>query len=505
MMALAFLIFFPLGAMTIRFVRAKGAVWVHAGAQIFAYSLALAAFGLGVWFAVVTGKVGPCFPSLASHPLPFALKWKRWLNAQQLNTAHAIVGIVVIGMMAFMPIFGLIHHVLFVKHGKRTVFAIGHVWIGRALLTLGVINGGLGLQLARNSSKGEIVYGVVAGLVLLTYILVVSMASGGSNGGGQQSRPNEKTVTPGNGGGISQSRFDQRKGKDLEAQRSGSSHSQLGPERSFRTEPLRSQPVDGSLSRVDRQDFGRQPVRTSVIRLDAAEVMEARSLDIPHSHSESGNALEPQLAPSMERLEAEQGMEGQPLGIADGQLGSEHAARTQHLHSQRDTQDLQGHAAEPESPNVDNQNRPNQPESNTPKRQSVVSELVNAYYPHAGILPDPLDSDYPMSGAVSGPVDMNYPHSAVIPEPADEEYALSGVSHGPVDAPYPVDTSYSHAKHSEATGKSAHRVETEEIMEHPRADTAQSWHEAPERLHGHGVTYTQSHIDPDKDMEILPA
>ena len=45
-------IFFPFGALTVRLLSFQGLVWVHVGAQTFAYLLALVALGLGVWIAV---------------------------------------------------------------------------------------------------------------------------------------------------------------------------------------------------------------------------------------------------------------------------------------------------------------------------------------------------------------------------------------------------------------------------------------------------------------------
>ena len=44
----------------------------------------------------------------------------------------------------------------------------------------GIINGGLGLQLAANTKKGEIAYGVVAGIIGLIYILVTVFKRKGS-------------------------------------------------------------------------------------------------------------------------------------------------------------------------------------------------------------------------------------------------------------------------------------------------------------------------------------
>jgi len=71
---------------------------------------------------------------------------------------------------------GLTHHFLYVRTARRTFWATVHVWLGRTLITLGIINGGLGLLLSDNTRAGEIVYGIVAALVGLTYVTVVVLA-----------------------------------------------------------------------------------------------------------------------------------------------------------------------------------------------------------------------------------------------------------------------------------------------------------------------------------------
>jgi hypothetical protein len=48
-----------------------------------------------------------------------------------------------------------------------------HIWLGRIALICGAINGGFGLKLAANSKTGEIVWGVVAGVVALLYAVIV--------------------------------------------------------------------------------------------------------------------------------------------------------------------------------------------------------------------------------------------------------------------------------------------------------------------------------------------
>ncbi|KAL8691385.1 MAG: hypothetical protein Q9218_003379 [Villophora microphyllina] len=158
LMGIAFVVFFPAGAILIRLLRSRNTVWIHAATQIFAYVLALTGLGLGVYIAVYPEKV--------------------------INTYHPIIGLIVIGLFAIQPILALIQHAIWKKEKRRTWWAVAHVWLGRVVLTLGMINGGLGLMLSDNTTKGEIGYGVVAAVVWLTWAGVavwseVKKASGG--------------------------------------------------------------------------------------------------------------------------------------------------------------------------------------------------------------------------------------------------------------------------------------------------------------------------------------
>lgn len=54
---LAFVIFFPASAITIRLARFSGAIWVHAALNAFALMLYIAAVGLGIYFAKQTDQV----------------------------------------------------------------------------------------------------------------------------------------------------------------------------------------------------------------------------------------------------------------------------------------------------------------------------------------------------------------------------------------------------------------------------------------------------------------
>ena len=150
-MGAAFVLFMPLGVFLIHLASFRAAIWVHAAIQIFAYLAALAAFGLGAWMATVTGQWRPA-------------------------NGHPIIGTIVIGLLVVQPFLGYIHHLIYVKDHKRTVWIYGHIWYGRALIILAVINGGLGLQLSGNTVKGKIAYGVIAGVMFLLYLTVLAVS-----------------------------------------------------------------------------------------------------------------------------------------------------------------------------------------------------------------------------------------------------------------------------------------------------------------------------------------
>lgn len=74
-------------------------------------------------------------------------------------------------LLGIQPVFGWLHHARFRKVGKRGVFSHIHIWYGRVLIIVGIIIGGLGLQLAgHNSGAWLIAYCVVAAVVAQFYI-----------------------------------------------------------------------------------------------------------------------------------------------------------------------------------------------------------------------------------------------------------------------------------------------------------------------------------------------
>lgn len=96
------------------------------------------------------------------------------LTHAQLYTSagktHTIYGTCLFALFWIQPLLGYAHHLLFVKKRSRTLVSHVHIWYGRALFIMAMVNGGLGLKLAANTTGGEIAYGVVAGVVGVAYI-----------------------------------------------------------------------------------------------------------------------------------------------------------------------------------------------------------------------------------------------------------------------------------------------------------------------------------------------
>ncbi|KAB8343078.1 hypothetical protein FH972_022672 [Carpinus fangiana] len=120
----AFVVFFPMGAILQRVLPGRLGLVAHVVCQSAAHVLYAVGFGIGIYY---------------THKIKFG----RWA----------------------LPVLGWVHHRYFKKTGKRTAWTHTHLWLGRGLIILGMTNGGLGLKLA-NATKGATVgYAVVAGVV----------------------------------------------------------------------------------------------------------------------------------------------------------------------------------------------------------------------------------------------------------------------------------------------------------------------------------------------------
>ncbi|KAJ4384949.1 hypothetical protein N0V86_000554 [Didymella sp. IMI 355093] len=144
--SLAFLVFFPIGAIIMRLGKFNNVLAVHVSIQVFSWLLFITAFGLGLYYGI-------------TH--------------NQMSDSHPIIGLVLVAMLLVQPLAGWLHHRQFLHTGQRSAVSYGHIWIGRTAVILGMINGGLGLRLGNVQTRYVIAYSVVAGVIGLAYIVTI--------------------------------------------------------------------------------------------------------------------------------------------------------------------------------------------------------------------------------------------------------------------------------------------------------------------------------------------
>ncbi|KAF2103846.1 hypothetical protein NA57DRAFT_50711 [Rhizodiscina lignyota] len=152
MMAIAFIVLLPCGAMLVYLPKFKGRVWLHAGWQLFTYAILLAGMGLGVWLTEVKDY---------------------W----EVQNGHPSIGVFVVGALLLQPLTGLIHYWQWERNhpALRSASISGevHRWWGRIIVILGIVNGGLGMHLAGIKTGRVITYSVLAGFFSLSWLGVV--------------------------------------------------------------------------------------------------------------------------------------------------------------------------------------------------------------------------------------------------------------------------------------------------------------------------------------------
>ena len=135
-MSIVFIILYPLGAISIQlpiqrisflrntYLRNKVPA-IHAPIQLLAFVMMVGGMALGIRIAHDLGYLG--------SPVH----------------AHIVIGLLVVcTIIVFQPILGILQHRYFKKNGGKSVFGYIHKWVGRGAIILGIINNGLGFQLA---------------------------------------------------------------------------------------------------------------------------------------------------------------------------------------------------------------------------------------------------------------------------------------------------------------------------------------------------------------------
>lgn len=148
-MSVLFLGCFPFFALTVYLPTTKKVRFIHAPLQVLSVILLIVGLALGI---LLGQRIG------------------------QLDAAHQIIGFIVsFSLILFQPAMGLYQHLYYHRTGGSSSFGAAHRWLGRTMIILGIINGGLGWQLTSNT-PAYVPYGIVAGIVFLIYVSVVVFA-----------------------------------------------------------------------------------------------------------------------------------------------------------------------------------------------------------------------------------------------------------------------------------------------------------------------------------------
>lgn len=171
-MSLAFVILFPLSALTLYLPYNNRVRHIHAPLQVITIIMMLIGLGLGV-------KLGN--------------------QVDNLDGYHMVIGYLLVGwMVVFQPMLGLLQHLHFRKVGTRSLYGHGHRWVGRAAIFLGIVNGGLGFKITGAVGSHFVptyavaVYSVFAGLIFVIYMAVLFLTRSSSNNEAAQQLPGEK-------------------------------------------------------------------------------------------------------------------------------------------------------------------------------------------------------------------------------------------------------------------------------------------------------------------------
>ncbi|KAF8246272.1 CBD9-like protein [Wilcoxina mikolae CBS 423.85] len=165
-MALTWVILFPLGAAFIRLLGnyLPNAFVMHRTLQLFNVCLAIVGMSLGMWTS--------------------------GLNKTHFTQFHQYFGVILVGMLFVQGALGQLHHSEYQQTGKRSVWSYLHIWVGRTVIVLAIINGGIGLgpKLA-NANSGQIAaYSIVALVVVITYSTFYFLQSRGKGKRGMNHR-----------------------------------------------------------------------------------------------------------------------------------------------------------------------------------------------------------------------------------------------------------------------------------------------------------------------------
>ncbi|KAK3390111.1 hypothetical protein B0H63DRAFT_464804 [Podospora didyma] len=149
-------VLFPLGSISMRLLPGRLALWVHALFQMMTACIFIAGAGLGIYLVQMV-------------QIPFS---QGNLLTNDSTKYHPIIGLVTLAMLLPQPILGYLHHRKYKQVQTRQLWSYLHIFNGRIGITLGIINGGLGLNLAGASDYLKRVYTIVAAVMWVLWMLI---------------------------------------------------------------------------------------------------------------------------------------------------------------------------------------------------------------------------------------------------------------------------------------------------------------------------------------------
>ncbi|KAF4981048.1 hypothetical protein FZEAL_3100 [Fusarium zealandicum] len=141
-MTSVFVVLYPVGALLMQLL---GKWYLHSTSQILAWLLMWVGLALGITYARQVDLLG--------------------------KQTHTRLGLTVVVLLSVQPFLGYLHHRRYTQNGGRGMLKHIHIWYGRILMVMGIVNGGLGLQLAgQTTGIWAIAYSVVGGVLGASYM-----------------------------------------------------------------------------------------------------------------------------------------------------------------------------------------------------------------------------------------------------------------------------------------------------------------------------------------------
>ncbi|RMZ78797.1 hypothetical protein DV738_g3600, partial [Chaetothyriales sp. CBS 135597] len=157
LMSLVFLVLFPVAALTLYLPYAEKVRYIHGPLQLLSLTISIIGLALGVYLGQ---------------------------KVNQLDAYHQLIGYIVVAILIlFQPALGVLQHLHYRKTGTKSPMGIAHRWLGRIMIILGVVNGGLGFMQSgpvgsQNVPNYSVVaYSIVAGVVLFLYLSILAATS----------------------------------------------------------------------------------------------------------------------------------------------------------------------------------------------------------------------------------------------------------------------------------------------------------------------------------------